>query len=65
MKKLCLIGDPIEHSKSPLIQNAMIRAAGLGVAMDNAPDEVKVCADYITADCDRDGVAAAIEKFCF
>ena len=29
MKRLCVIGDPIEHSKSPLIQNAMIRAAGL------------------------------------
>ena len=29
MKKLCVIGDPIEHSKSPLIQNAMIQAAGL------------------------------------
>lgn len=30
MRKLCVIGDPIEHSKSPLIQNAMIQAAGLG-----------------------------------
>lgn len=29
MKKLCVIGDPIAHSKSPLIQNAMIRALGL------------------------------------
>lgn len=29
MKRLCVIGDPIEHSKSPLIQNAMIAAAGL------------------------------------
>lgn len=29
MRKLCVIGDPIEHSKSPLIQTAMIRAAGL------------------------------------
>lgn len=29
MRKLCVIGDPIEHSKSPLIQNAMIKAAGL------------------------------------
>lgn len=29
MKRLCVIGDPIEHSKSPLIQNTMIRAAGL------------------------------------
>lgn len=28
-KKLCVIGDPVEHSKSPLIQNAMIEALGL------------------------------------
>lgn len=29
MKKLCVIGDPISHSKSPVIQNAMIAALGL------------------------------------
>lgn len=28
-KKLCVIGDPVLHSKSPLIQNAMIQALGL------------------------------------
>ena len=42
----------------------MIRAAGTGVVMANAFDEVKRYADYITDDCDHDGVAAAIEKFC-
>ena len=42
----------------------MIRAAGTGVVMANAFDEVKRYADYITDDCDNDGVAAAIEKFC-
>ena len=31
MKKLCVIGDPIDHSLSPVIQNAMIAAAGLDV----------------------------------
>jgi len=34
MRKLCVIGDPIEHSKSPLIQNAMIKAAGLDCVYD-------------------------------
>lgn len=34
MRKLCVIGDPIEHSRSPLIQNAMIRAAGLDYVYD-------------------------------
>ena len=29
MRQLCVIGDPIAHSLSPVIQNAMIRAAGL------------------------------------
>lgn len=29
MKQLCVIGDPVLHSKSPLIQNTMIRALGL------------------------------------
>ena len=28
-KKLCVIGDPVLHSKSPLLQNAMISALGL------------------------------------
>ena len=28
-KKLCVIGDPVMHSKSPLIQNAMIGSLGL------------------------------------
>ena len=28
-KKLCVIGDPVGHSLSPVIQNAMIRALGL------------------------------------
>lgn len=29
MKKLCVIGDPVEHSKSPLIHSAMLEALGL------------------------------------
>ena len=28
-RKLCVIGDPVLHSKSPLIQNTMLRALGL------------------------------------
>lgn len=34
MKRLCVIGDPVEHSKSPVIQTAMIRAAGLDMSYD-------------------------------
>lgn len=40
----------------------MIRAAGLGVAMGNAVPEVKAAADYITEDCNNDGVAVLLEK---
>lgn len=42
---------------------AMIKAAGLGVAMGNSTEEVKKAADYITLTNEEDGVAAAIEKF--
>lgn len=41
----------------------MIKYAGMGVAMENACDEVKAVADCVTASCDEDGVARAIEKF--
>jgi Cof subfamily protein (haloacid dehalogenase superfamily) len=39
----------------------MLEYAGLGVAMGNAPDPVKQCADYITLSNDEDGVAEAIK----
>ena len=41
----------------------MIKAAGLGVAMENGIDKVKAIADYVTDTNDNDGVAKAIEKF--
>lgn len=40
----------------------MLKYAGLGVAMGNAVDYTKEHADEITADCDHDGVALAINK---
>ncbi|MEG1612943.1 MAG: Cof-type HAD-IIB family hydrolase [Clostridia bacterium] len=42
----------------------MINYAGFGVAVGNAVEELKKNADYVTASCDEDGVAQAIEKFC-
>ena len=41
---------------------AMLQLAGMGVAMGQAPDSVKACANYITASNEEDGVAAAVEK---
>lgn len=42
---------------------AMVEYAGLGVAMENATDEVKQAADFITKSNDDHGVAYAIKKF--
>ena len=42
---------------------AMIRFAGLGVAMGNADEDVKAQADFVSTSNDEDGVAVAIEKF--
>ena len=44
---------------------SMIEQAGVGIAMDNGCEEVKAAATYVTASCDEDGVAKAIEKYCF
>ena len=45
---------------------AMLKAAGIGVAMQNGADEVKAIADYITArDNNHDGVAEAADKFFY
>jgi Cof subfamily protein (haloacid dehalogenase superfamily) len=41
----------------------MLRYAGLGIAMENAHDEVKNVAAYVTQSNAQDGVAAALEKF--
>ena len=41
----------------------IVRAAGLGVAMGNAIEAVRLAADVITEDCDHDGAARAIERY--
>ena len=43
----------------------MLTWAGTGVAMGNALPEVKQSVRYVTAANDADGVALAIERFCF
>ena len=42
---------------------AMLRRAGLAVAMGNAPDFVKAAADAVSDRYDEDGAAKAIEHF--
>ena len=41
----------------------MLKAAGIGVAMGNASDFVKSCADYVTDAVDDDGIANALMHF--
>ncbi|GGA86868.1 Cof-type HAD-IIB family hydrolase [Puia dinghuensis] len=41
----------------------MIQFAGKGVAMGNAPDDIKAIADYVTDTNNNDGVRKALEKF--
>lgn len=40
----------------------MLQLAGMGVAMGHSQDSIKVCADYVTASNEEDGVALAVEK---
>ena len=43
---------------------AMIKSAGLGIAMGNAPDFVKCEADFIARDVNDDAIKHVIEEFC-
>jgi len=56
LAQVMAIGDEVNDISA-------LSIAGLAVAMDNAPAEVKAVADYITLDVDHNGAAAAIEKF--
>ncbi len=42
----------------------MLRYAGLGVAMGNAPPHVKAAADRVAPPCTEDGVACVLEEVC-
>ena len=41
----------------------IMQTAGVGVAMENAEDEVKAIADFVTRSNDDSGVAFAIRQF--
>jgi Cof subfamily protein (haloacid dehalogenase superfamily) len=42
----------------------MLEFAGLGIAMDNSPEDMKRKADAVTASNDEDGVHLALQKYC-
>jgi HAD superfamily hydrolase (TIGR01484 family) len=41
----------------------LLQVCGLGIAMGNAPDELKAIADYVAPPVEEDGLAVAIEQF--
>ena len=43
---------------------SMIEWAGLGVAVENATDDLKALADEITVSCDDDAVGYILNKYC-
>ena len=55
-EQVIAVGDG--HNDIPLLE-----AAGLKVAMGNAPDEVKALADYVAPSLADDGVADVIERY--
>lgn len=57
-ESLIAVGD----SKSDV---EVIQMAGLGVAVANAPEAVKACADYVTTSNNNSGVAHLLDKFVF
>lgn len=57
IEEIMAIGDNINDIK-------MIENSGIGVAMGNSWDKVKLRADYVTKSNAEDGVSEAIEKFC-
>lgn len=42
---------------------SMLKKAGLGIAMGNAPDFIKAVADAVTESNANDGAAKAIERY--
>ncbi|MGZ3498039.1 MAG: Cof-type HAD-IIB family hydrolase [Vulcanimicrobiaceae bacterium] len=56
MTEVLAIGD--SWNDAPLL-----RAAGFGVAMGSAPQELREVADAVVADVEHDGVAEALERF--
>ncbi|MEO7767349.1 MAG: Cof-type HAD-IIB family hydrolase, partial [Ferruginibacter sp.] len=63
LKKYGIDKDEIIAIGDNFNDKGMIEFAGIGVAMGNAPNEIKMIADYVTDTNDHDGVAMALNHF--
>lgn len=67
LEALCgLLNIPVENTLAlgdSGNDESMLRRAGLGVAMGNAPDFIHAIADAVTAKSEEDGAAIAIERY--
>jgi Cof subfamily protein (haloacid dehalogenase superfamily) len=57
LRNIAAFGDDLNDAE-------LLRNSGIGVAVENALDEVKAIADYICGDCDSDGVAVWLGENC-
>lgn len=62
LEKLSIDPEAVVAIGDGVCDFTMIQLAGLGIAMGNAQDSVKACAEYTTKDNNNDGVAEAVEK---
>jgi Cof subfamily protein (haloacid dehalogenase superfamily) len=62
MEELSLAPDEVIAIGNGVCDIGMIQMAGLGIAMGNAGENVKRCADYTTASNEEDGLAKAVEE---
>lgn len=63
LEKLDLSRDELIAIGDSYCDVEMIQSAGLGVAVANAREAVKACADYVTTSNEEDGVAHLVEKY--
>ncbi len=62
-KKLGIPTDEIATIGDMPNDVSMFKKSGYAIAMGNADDDVKGAADEVTADCDSEGFALAVERF--
>lgn len=62
LEKLSVLPEEVVAIGDGVCDFSMIQLAGLGIAMGNARDSVRICADVVTASNNDEGVAIAVEK---